>query len=238
MHTVKDTPPLSIESGGKKPFDKAPEDEHDITEIRSHKHYTGKHKGWWLTVLLESVSGEYESDVNEVPLTTTYTDCQVPVDQGYEEVNLVLKYAKNLKVSPTNKKFCEAVAGLVGEPLEALFTQFRTENEINPIAATPPHKKCGLDHKDYNDLTYKAEESDYYFREKAKWHGLTCKACNKTIGTDIKPKANNPVYICAHFALDKTDCKEIVCGSCFGEKQQTAGGIKPRRRNNNKAATN
>lgn len=235
---MKETTTLNAaESGAKKPFDTAPDEDIDITEIRSHKYYTGEGKGWWLTVLMESISGEYESNEIQVPLTVTYQDCQEPVDEGHEDVNLVLKYAQNLKVSPTNKKFCEAVAGLVGQPLEDLFTQFRTEEEIHPMTTTP-YKKCGLDHKDYSDLTYKAEESDYYFREKAKWYGLTCKACNKTIGTDIRPNPKHPVYICAHFALDKTNCREIVCGACFGEKQQNTGGIKPRRRNNNNTATN
>lgn len=189
-----------------------------------------------MTVLMESMSGKYEDNVSEVKLSLTYRDCQEPVDQGVEEENLVLQYAKKLKATTTNKRFCEAVAELVGEPMNDLFTQFKTGQKIPSMMTT--HRKCGLDHNDYSDLTYKAEESDYYFREKAKWNGLTCKACDKTIGTDIRPKQNNPVYICANFALDKTDCKEMVCGSCFGAKQQAAGGIKPRRRNNNKVATN
>lgn len=188
-------------------------------------------------MFFESGSGEYESQENQVPLGATYADCQEPVEMGLEDENLILKYAKNLKPNETNRKFWKEVAKLAGKPEEKLFP-----NAVKQVANSKKHSSasileqciaCKVNHNDYTN--YKMEESDYYFQsDKRKWFGLKCRGteCGKTIGVlkgNFRPTSSTPVYVCREFALDKTDCRQMVCSKCYLVQESGSPGGRSRR---------
>ena len=219
-----------------KPFDDAPAGEHDLTEISNHI-YWKKDGEWWVTVLFESLSGEYENNKSQVTLEATWTDCQAAVDSGSEEENLVLTYARGLEMTDKNRRFLAAVAQLAGKPTEDLFPLIGTKRQVTTKSKATTHgvvvetcQKCDVDHKDYSN--YKEEESDYYFREGGKWFGSECKGkdCKKIIGTkdgNFKPRTGRPVYVCRKYHLDKTNCAAMVCFDCVFKSDK-----KPRSRGN------
>jgi len=244
-----------------KPFDDAPPGEHDLTEIYDHSIWVenGKRE-WWVTVLFESLSGDYENNKSMVELGATWSDCQASVDSGNEEENLVLTYARGLPISDKdNKEFLMAVAKLAGKPAEDLFPRIKETSQSKPTTKKKPTttkskttakskmtttghvmetiQTCDVDHKDYSN--FKEEESDYYFREGAKWHGSKCRGegCGKRIGIkdgNFKPRAGCPVYICPKYHLDKTNCAAMVCFDCVFKSSGENKSKRHRRGNNDK----
>lgn len=205
------------------PFDSAPEGEHDITEIQSHKFYA-KEGQWWLTVKFESISKEYEDALDQVELGGLYADCETAVDGINETENFVVTYAKNLTPTATNKKFWTEVANLAGKKVEELFPQIKSSPKKTTTCGSvvfAAHEKCSRDHTDYTN--YKLIDEDFHFRTtKSKWYGKTCRveSCSTVFGTgqgQQKPSPGNPVYVCEQYVLDKTDCAQMLCGACYAK---------------------
>ena len=214
--------------------------DHDITEIRGHKFYKNDDHGWWLKVLFESISGDYENKVDEVPLTITYSDCQVPVDENIEDENLVMRYAKQISSNSKNSAFLQAIATIAGKPKGILFPENNLSKNKKPTNTTIIHDQCGVCQQNHDDYSnYKAEESDFYFKTtQAKWYGLKCRMCGILIGSNVgnfRPTPATPVYVCGKFALDKTTCAQMVCNACFDiQMKEQCAGTQRRRRGNGK----
>lgn len=171
-------------------------------------------------------------------MQTTYTDCQLPVDEKIEDENLVMQYAKQISANSKNSAFLQAIAKIAGKPKGILFPETNGSKKKMTTNTTVIHE-CG-NHEDYSNVTYKAEESDFYFKTtKAKWYGLKCRKCSTLIGSvvgNFRPTPATPVYVCTKFALNKTKCAQMVCSVCFENqiKEQSAGTQPRRRRNNEK----
>lgn len=71
--------------------------------------------------------------MDEVPLTITYSDCQVPVDEKIEDENLVMQYAKQISSTSKNSSFLQAIAKIAGKPKGILFP----ENNLSKKKKTP-----------------------------------------------------------------------------------------------------
>lgn len=176
--------------------------------------------------------------MDEVPLTITYSDCQVPVDEKIEDENLVMQYAKQISSTSKNSSFLQAIAKIAGKPKGILFPENNLSKKKKTPNTTIIHEECGVcqqNHEEYSN--YKAEESDFYFKNsKAKWYGLKCRKCGISIGSlvgNFRPTPATPVYVCAKFALNKTTCAQMVCNACFDIqiKEQSAGTQRRRRTN-------
>lgn len=176
----------------------------------------------------------------EVPLTSTYSDCQVPVDENIEDENLVVQYAKQISSKSNNSAFFQAVAKIAGKPKGILFPENTLSKKKTTTNTTIIHEECGVCQENHDDYSnYKAEESDFYFKTThAKWYGLKCKKCGIIIGSNVgnfRPTPGSPVYVCGKFALDRTNCAEMVCNACFDiQMREQSGGTQRRRRGNGK----
>lgn len=208
------------------PFDteNAPDDQYEIVEILAHNH--GKGDIWWVYAEHKSQTDDYEGGKAWVQLAPLFQDCKQEVDEGWQDSNLVIEWAKSLEEACT-KELAEAVAVLAASDPKELFPKCPYfERKSSPKKASsndePTEKECTCDHKD--SAIYIAESNPFYWQEESSdYYGCPCTGedCVKIFGTGagmIKPTAKEPLMVCKQYHLGKTTCKEMVCTPCYKEK--------------------
>lgn len=196
-----------------------------VDEIFGHRLYTNN--TWWLIVEFECLSGDYENGQDESQLEDVYNDL----------ADEVIAYAQNLG-EECELGFAKAIASLCNKSVESLFpnvildprsvmatTMDEETTTVNkPTTNNQPLCCASCDHT-YNPHDYEPQESDYYWAcSTRKYFGIPCILCAEAIGTKAdpklsrtKPSAKNPVYVCKKFAMEQSNCKHIVCSSCWLE---------------------
>lgn len=196
------------------------EQDHEPVEIVGYKVTNSK---VMLEVVMESPSGIWENYNKSVDICLVWADCE-----DDEEENLVLVYAKLLKVNHEKRELFDKVAKLAKMEPGTLFPEYKTL-----YCAKLVDNKCQVDHVAKFDATqYEEEYSFYHFANGRKWATAVCWSCNISIG--IHEKQSREILaarVCHHYFLDKGECtKPFLCGKCYSEKLGSSGRTSRRKK--------
>lgn len=205
-----------------------------ITEILDHKVKTNgvaEVKIQW-----EDADEKYEPYSDWNLIGPVYEDCQAPVEEGDEDVNLLLMYAKVQKEPKPG--FLFAVSKVAGKEAKTLFPN-KPEEQTAPWTkkkcASKENKwqtdqnyfdKCPFDHTIFKINHYAQGNRGWHMKEGEKHYELCCNACNILIRNQKKKDH----YICTTENAGKCNpnCLNAFCDKCW--KMKIQGSKSPHRK--------
>jgi hypothetical protein len=192
----------------------------DIVEILSHRKGS---TGWEMKYVMEEweENGKKKETIDWGQVENLFEDCQGPVDEGKESINLVVDYCKKARCP---RSLQVIVAKLAGQELNNLFPTIVKNTEKGKQMKQPVQPttiKCNHSSVVFDCHQYVEVDNSFYFKTGNKWNGLACRGCGTVFGTgegQYKPTRNQSCYVCQYYQLDKTNCKEMFCVKCFQKK--------------------
>ena len=201
----------------------APEDYEHWCIVQIHQlDFTGP-DCCWVYVTQEDEEGVYDENKTWVDLKYCFAYCQGCVDDGAEDEHFLLANLKNIPMKPRRKcidevaKFARLSKYTEAHPLFPKQIE-SSPQKSKPVASSAKTKpKCEVNHTTCSE--FKVVDDPYYFSDKRKYAGATCKYSGcKSQSKQLIASRNVPVYVCEKFALEKvSDCTacKFVCHSCY-----------------------